>query len=518
MSIRRRRRLRVSPVRRRVEAVLAVTAIGGMLLATSAGAAGAEREAEGSTVTAIQEDGDGASNAARPPLWVGQGAAAGLSLAFNTDPALLPLDEFINFNLPYGESKWSSAGDARAVASALNPGTAFTQGPTLLCNEFADGCAPGFPPEYPLIAEADRSNPDASTQAGEAQAHAGQDYVETRAGASTLVNQGLGPLAAVVSIGQVETVTSLTFSEDGSTATSRAEARLSEVALLDGLIEIDGIEVVSISVTNGQDVVDQTTDTVVSGVTVAGNPATISEDGIVIAGQGGGGQEFADAQQQLRDGLQEYGADLRLLGTNSDTDEESASGSARGLFLSFDVPLEGPALPGAPDPQLPDPNTVYRNYVGSVTLGLADSTAFVSTSGFDLGGLGDLGDLGDVGNAAPPAATDQSTSSGSSLGGFTGPSAGSNTGTSGSPSFDSTAPSSSDGASDGSGDVAAPIAAGPGTPDDDAGDAATPMASGLLLSGSAAEQLKNVYLAITIASLLALGASRLLRVLGRPGV
>jgi hypothetical protein len=89
----------------------------------------------------------------RPAIWEGRAAASGLQIVFNTDPGLLPLADFIRFEIPEGDSRWDSSGGAEARASSVYPGAAVIGGPNLMCMEFFP-CPDGFPPDYPLSAVA----------------------------------------------------------------------------------------------------------------------------------------------------------------------------------------------------------------------------------------------------------------------------------------------------------------------------------------------------------------------------
>jgi len=359
--------------------------------------------AQAAQTTQADDEVAGQAVAERPALWNSASAAGGIHVEFNSDPPLLPIEEFINIVVPYAESAWTSGGASTATAGSVYPGSAGTRGPGLLCDFSGGQCPPGFPPAYPLFAEASYpAQPDASTQPGDSRAHAGRDHAEATAGVSTLLEPALGPLSPVATVGSINSVARQEFSADGTTIISTAETHLSDISLLDATIHIESIDVTSISTSAGRGDTTESNVTTVNGVTVAGVPATLTNRGLEIAGQGGGAAEREQFESELDAALEAFGAGIRLVGASGDAGDDVASGSARGIEITFDVPLSGPPLPGPPDPNFPDPNTFYRNYVGTMTLGLADSSAFANPDGFGFGGGGLGGILGPVGTTATP--------------------------------------------------------------------------------------------------------------------
>lgn len=468
----------------------AALVLGVLLLALSAltGAAGAQ---------------EGEASGERPPLWRSSSAATAVQGVFNTDPPLLPLEEFVNVNAPYGESSWDSSGTAAALVGSLYPGSSGTQGPALLC-EFAGNCPEGFPPSYPLSAKASHpTDPDAATQDGAATAHAGLDFVETNASGSQALGPALGPLSAVFSAGSVTAHTSQSFSDDASTVSAEAVATLEDVSLFGGAVHIDQIQAISISQSAGQGAVARDNRVVVSGVTAAGQPAEITDEGVVITGEGGGGEAVAQANQALQQALEQFGGSVRTLGTTEGGEDGTATGSARGLLIGFRTTVEGPPLPPAPDGFPIEPNSVYRDYYGTMTLGLADSLAFANTEGFGLSG-GDLGGLGDAGDGGAATGGDAGADGGADGLGTT-PSGSSDSGLSGSAPVSQPAGGNDPAAS--SDDGASPEVAAPA--DGSVQAAATDEAA--LLGDASADLTRRIYLGGGIAALLLFGLSRVPR-------
>jgi hypothetical protein len=162
----------------------------------------------------------------------------------------------------------------------------------------------------------------------------------------------------------------------------------------------------------------------VSGVTVAGLPAEITEDGLILGSPSGAlGPLLRQLQVQVNELLRSLGLTVALLETTEDTDVDgNAVASADGLLISFAHEIAGlPAIPG-PLGEI-DPNGLLT---ASVQLGTtaARGAAFAfdpdappedsgvigdvdfgsTTDGFDVA-LPDLPDAvpGNVAPSSPPA-------------------------------------------------------------------------------------------------------------------
>lgn len=357
----------------------------------------------------------------RPLLFQGQASTAGVHLYLNTEPRLLPLEDFIRGEAPYGYSMWSSVGQAVARAASYYPGTSGTGGPGLLCT-FGFPCAQfpqPFPPPYPLMAQAQYpTQPDDQTQDGIARAHAGEDRVETFASMSNNAHGNpIAPLAPVLDIGSVESHTVQHF-VDGAFEV-RAESHLQDVVIAGGAIRIESIDAVSVSRADAESPATTEARYTVQGATFNGTPIRISNEGVTIADQGGGGEQRRQAQEQLNAFLEQHQAQIQVIDASASEDgSKKATSEAQGLLISMRIPVENPTgedLPSVPlPPQAPipgNPNMVFRTYLVTMVLGTAGTEAFASNDPFDAGIIGG-------GVLPPPAAPTAPAPPPTTTGGF----------------------------------------------------------------------------------------------------
>ncbi len=336
-----------------------------------------------------------------PPPEIWRGAANALVASVEADrEALLPVDDVFRFIALDGQSVYETDRQT-ARASLFFPGNGVLQGPNLACTTFGGSFPPEFAPvldacmklRYPLSVTADASTPTIATdgrvalgaptdpvsaEATGARAHAapdGSNSLATIQDLRVLGVPGVGPLTILpleqlaldTSILTVGSATSRTDQRiDGGVLVVEAEAALSDVRLVGGLIRIGSIRSTSRVTDDAKGRRTTAADQVVSGVTVGGVPAQITEDGLVIGSSSSGPltQQLAKALTQVLQGL---GVTLELLPTEETTDDGTgqAVASAGGLFVSVAQELQG--LPTIPGP-LGDID-LSGLYVGSIQLG-----------------------------------------------------------------------------------------------------------------------------------------------------
>jgi hypothetical protein len=296
----------------------------------------------------------------------------------------------------YAASAYDSSGSSEAQAATLYPGNLVVQGPSLLCEDVFGSdpfpACPVAPPAYPLLADASYprakvahaetnqspvgSGPLVLTPAyADATATADANDGKTAGGALSLLSGS----SAAVTIGTA-TAHSALHSTAGD-ITVHVESAVSDVTIA-GLVHIASVRAVDdITVRTAGKPVDHPAITV-SGVTVAGQQATIDGDGIHVAGQNGPALAQRIAQQ---------GVTLRTVGVSKSDTTAAARSDATGLAIGFSVPVSG--LPYIPNP-LPSPFDVIPGvngngtYVGTITLGAAGAVAAGQEQpGFDLGGF-----------------------------------------------------------------------------------------------------------------------------------
>ena len=120
---------------------------------------------------------------------------------------------------------------------------------------------------------------------------------------------------AIVEVRSMTSSTSQHFS--GSLLVSDAKTELSGVSLLGGMIDIASIRTVSHGSTDGAGAHTHTDNVTVSGVTVAGVPATIGSGGVSVSGQGSGSALLDSLNAALQQALAAAGAQVTLVGATA---------------------------------------------------------------------------------------------------------------------------------------------------------------------------------------------------------
>lgn len=343
----------------------------------------------------------------RPEVFRGSASSQVASVQVDRE-ALLPVPELFRFIALDGASTYESS-TRQARASLLFPGNGLILGPSLACGTFGGQFPEEFKPiidtclqyKYPLTVFADDFEPDGATSgslalgsptdpvsgnAVRAQAHTGEDAATTDAAMQDLRVLGLPAFGPVTpQIPGFEMDTSL-FTVDSATSRTNqrivkgvlvadAESTLSGVRMIGGLIRIGSLRSES-HVTddaNGGRTASATLE--VSGVTVGGVPAQITDKGLVLGPSAGGSGPLDQQQQsQLNELLRNLNVKVTTLGSQQSTDDKStAVASVGGLLIEFERDVQGlPTVPG-PAGEL-DPNGLYT---GSFQLG---STAVLGSA------------------------------------------------------------------------------------------------------------------------------------------
>ena len=347
--------------------------------------------------TSLGQEDDG--GAPRPEVFRGSASALAVSVQVDRD-ALLPINDLFKFTVVEGTSAYESSNQS-ARSSLFFPGNGLIIGPNLLCGTFGGAFPPEFKPvldlclqyRYPLTVFADELTPDGQTagslqlgtatdpvsgNAIRATAHAAPDGARTDSAVQDLRVLGLpaiGPVIPIVpgltldtSIVKVDSATARTDQRivDGSLVID-ASSTISGVQLVGGLVRIGSIRSESHVTDDAKGKRTATSDLEVSGVTVAGIPSQITEDGLVIGSPSGGlGPIVQQLQSQLNELLRALGLKVTLIGATADPEAEGgAVASADGLLIELSQTVTGlPTVPG-PLGEI-DPNGTF---VGSVLLG-----------------------------------------------------------------------------------------------------------------------------------------------------
>jgi hypothetical protein len=348
--------------------------------------------------------------AAKPAVWHGTARAGGLTFEVDRD-ALLPVADALRFTALDGKTAYDTD-QQTARASLLYPGEGVLQGPNLVCGTFGGAFPPEAKPildlcatyDFPLSVSADASTPDKasvgnthlgkitdpiSADAASAHAHATVDLTSSDAEIENLRVLGL-PLVQILSILPIEqlkidpTVVGVESAsartkqliDDSGKLVVQATSVLSGVKLVGGLIDIGSIRSTSRITDDGKGKRTSDASFEATGVTVAGVPAQITENGLVLGGPSGASgplqQTLINALQPLLQGL---GVKLSLLGSHEALDENGqAVANANGILLEISLGVHGaPSVPGP----LGDID-LSGTYVGNVEIGATEAAGAAS--------------------------------------------------------------------------------------------------------------------------------------------
>ena len=232
--------------------------------------------------------------------------------------------------------------------------------------------------------------------------------------ASLILHHQVGASAAassaVVAVKSMTASTAQHFS--GSTLVSDARTELSGVSLLGGMIDIASIQTESHAKTDGAGVHTHTDDVTVSGVTVAGQPATIGSKGVTVTGQGTGSALLDSLNAALQQALAAADADVTLIGATAKPPQplvgECTGDQADGVFVHTSANAQAAPLVG----------DIYN---GDYTLGSSCASVSAASPGSSLpatpAGLLPGSSISPASGAAPDTGTAALPTDSGSLGG-----------------------------------------------------------------------------------------------------
>lgn len=347
----------------------------------------------------------------RPDVFSGSASSTVASVKVDRE-ALLPVSDLFRFAALDGVSTYESSNQT-ARAALLFPGNGLILGPSLACGTFGGQFPPEFKPildtclkyKYPLIADADAFNPDAASTgtvalgqpsdllsgtALGARAHAGEDAATTEAAMESVRLNGLAGIEplSLLTLGDLELDTTLLAIDSATSRTNQridhgvlridAEATLSGVRLLGGLVRIGSIRSESHVTDDGKGVRSADAGVEVTGVTVAGLPAQLGADGLVLGSPTGVLGPIVQQIQTVVNGLlRDLGVEVTVLGVTETLDDEdhNAVASADGLLVEFATELDG--LPTVPAPT--GDVDLSGLYTGSIQLGATGAKGQAAT-------------------------------------------------------------------------------------------------------------------------------------------
>jgi hypothetical protein len=307
--------------------------------------------------------------------------ASTVHVSFTQSPAdSIITGSLVSDDAGYATSGFDSGGSSEAAAAPFYPGTLVVGGPGLLCTDLFT--CPFTPPAYPLLADASYPRePNAklasnqrrvgigtvlSVRPSTATAHADVDHNSSTTKTGKISLLASTPLA--LSIGS--SIASTKVHANGSLMTIDVASAVSHVRV-GPLLRINSIRTTdAITLRRGHPPVDQPR-VKISGVTVAGQPATITASGIHVAGH-----KFPSlANKLIRSGIE-----VRTLGVARTDHANGARSSAGGVEIDFAAPVKN--APYVPNPLagLPGFNQIpgvdlKGTYLGVVQLGGAGAAA-----------------------------------------------------------------------------------------------------------------------------------------------
>ena len=350
--------------------------------------------------------------AGAPEVFRGAARSGVASVEVNRD-ALLPVEGVFRFIALDGAGVYETDLQT-ARASVFYPGEGILQGPNLACGTFGGEFPPEFKPlldaclsfNYPVTVKADASKPDASSDgatalgkptdpisgnAGGATAHAALDGSRTSAQMNDLRVLGM-PGVAVTSVLpidelkvdptvlRVENAVSRTDQRiDAGKLVVKAESKLTGVRMIGGLVQIGSIVSTSTATDDGQGKRTAVADIEVSGVTVAGFPAQITEEGLVLASPTGLGPIKQQVQQGANQLLTTLGVRISLLDNVQQPDDGTGQARAEAPGVLVEMKTRADGAPPVPGP-LGDID-LNGEYVGTMQLGMSGASA--GASNFD---------------------------------------------------------------------------------------------------------------------------------------
>lgn len=319
-----------------------------------------------------------------------QTAATAVHLTLTQQPASsIVTASLVDDAAAYAASAFDSSGGSEAQSAAVYPGNLVVQGPALFCSEVFT--CPFTPPDYPLLADASYPRHD-HAEASSDQPTVGSGPVVVSPASSTATAQAQSNVASTAT-GRTSilsgTPVAITFG--ASTAATHVEAGTSALVThvestvsdidIGGLVRVRSVRAVDDITVPASGRPTDAPHIIVSGVTVAGVPATIDEHGIEVAGHDG---------PSLTDRVAQQGIDIRTVGAQHDDTGSLARSQATGLAVTFSVPVSGvPYVPNplpAPFDQVPGVNA-NGTYLGYVTFGAVGAVAGANAMpSFALGG------------------------------------------------------------------------------------------------------------------------------------
>jgi hypothetical protein len=365
-----------------------------------------------------------------PEVFSGDASTRAITVSVAQQYPIVPVDDLFTFITVEGKSTFSSS-TRSARASLFFPGNGGILGPSLACGTFGGQFPAEFKPildtclryKYPLSVTADDFQPDSSTvgalalgsptddinaQAAGAFAHAAEDGTSSKAALSALHLEGVppfGPLNIPVpnldldgSVASADSVTANTTQDiQKGVLVTEATTKISGLKLVGGIVRIGSVDAIAQTTDDGQGGRTTRADLDVAGVTVAGQPAKITNKGIVINDPKKPTPLNKALFDQANNLVKQLGIKLTVLPTEEKLENDGpAVASVGGLLVEFTRDVQG--LPLLPSPIAPGQNLELNGrYTVSVNLAQAGAKSTAANFGSDEEDSGITDDFSDVG-------------------------------------------------------------------------------------------------------------------------
>ncbi len=285
--------------------------------------------------------------------------AAATRQIFRPENNIIPAENLLDLSIPYSTAQLSQ-GSGHAVGSTVWPGdtlaTACRAAPEIPCYPFY---AESFFPQGPADGKAEQEVPGTTMLA-----HSEEQESIGKAEATPL---GAGGESVGVMSSQS------TSSIKSGTAVAEGVSRVSDIILGAGAIRIESV-VSRAKATSDGTKGDAIGSTAVEGLTVAGFPASVSSDGVSIAGQFNVPNPLGPAIDPVNAALQTLGVSMKLSTPIVTKEGGKAEAVAAGLILTFDNGLLVQNIPPEVKANLPlDPQGKTTIVLGSASA-LADAS------------------------------------------------------------------------------------------------------------------------------------------------
>jgi hypothetical protein len=223
--------------------------------------------------------------------------------------------------------------------------------------------------------------------------------------------------SAIVAVKSMTASTAQHFS--GSTLLADAQTELSGVSLLGGMIDIASVHTESHASTDGAGVHTHTDNVTVSGVTVAGQPATIGSKGVTVTGQGTGSALLDSLNAALQQALAAANANVTLVGATAKPPQplvgECTGDQADGVFVHTSANAQAAPLVG----DIYNGDYTLGSSCAAVSASPPSGSLPVTPAGLLTGSstAPPSGGAADTGSVAPPADTGSLGGSSTPVGG-----------------------------------------------------------------------------------------------------